>query len=204
MKGKFYVIEGLDLTGKSSTLHEIKKILPADKYYFTREPGGTDCELSEEVRNLIIKYDVDPVTEAYLFAASRASHTKHIKELLDKGINVICDRYIFSSYFFQGILRGLGTNKVDKINRYATNDIEPDCVFYFKVSQEEKFRRLKLREQAHDRFDDMSLKVSDENSELYLSLIKEYTSNKTDVIEIDTTNTTAKESAKKIINTILR
>ena len=74
----------------------------------TREPGGTP--VGEAVRNLVLHGgEVSPWAEAALFAAARAEHVESaIRPALERGDDVVCDRYLDSSVAYQGIARGLG------------------------------------------------------------------------------------------------
>jgi len=82
----------------------------------TREPGGT--ELGERVRELVLNGPpMAAWAEAALFAASRAEHVAEvIRPALDRGADVVCDRYVDSSLAYQGIARGLGLDRVLELN----------------------------------------------------------------------------------------
>lgn len=149
-KGLFIVFEGLDLTGKSTIIKELKNKYP--EFIYTREPGGTDCELAEEIRNFILNYpkEMNPVTEAYLFAASRAVHVQKIQEWLKEGKTVICDRFIYSSMYYQGIMKDLGVDNISKINSIALNGLEPDFVFFVTVAEAERLSRMNSRGEINE------------------------------------------------------
>jgi len=73
----FITMEGGEGSGKSTALKEIVETLGKEGYdvLLTREPGGTP--ISEEIRNIILdkkNTDMDPKTEALLYAASRRQH----------------------------------------------------------------------------------------------------------------------------------
>lgn len=129
MKGKFITFEGPDGCGKTTVVDMIYKKLESLGYRVikTREPGGTD--ISEKIRDLILDVNNDemsPICEALLYAASRAQHTEEkIVPYLNKGYIVLCERYILSSYAYQGYGRGL-LEGVVAINDFATAGIRPD------------------------------------------------------------------------------
>lgn len=206
MKGKFIVAEGLDGTGKSSVLNEIKLLLSEeDTIIFTREPGGLNDSITESIRNLILEEstEIDPLTEAYLFSASRARHTNEIKKLLDKGKTVICDRYIYSSLYYQGIMKNLGTKTVFDINKTALNEIKPDIILYFVTSDEVRNQRIQKRNEIN-RFDKEVMKVSSLGASIeYLNVIHLYKTKKTKVEIIDTSSTTPDEAAQKMFQILL-
>lgn len=202
MKGKFIVVEGLDYAGKSAALEVLEKILSTnDSIVFTREPGGLDNPIAEHIRDLILHGpDRSALTEAYLFATSRAEHTSRVKELIDEGKTVICDRYIYSSLYYQGVMKGLGVETVFNLNKEALNGVEPDLVFFFTVSDEEKQRRMQKRTELN-RLDKEVNKVNqDWANTAYINAITSYTSHETVVKVIDTTVITQDEAASTMLN----
>ena len=75
----------------------------------TREPGG--IPISEQIREVILNKEntaMDSRTEALLYAAARRQHlVEKIIPALEKGMIVLCDRFIDSSLAYQGHARGL-------------------------------------------------------------------------------------------------
>lgn len=134
MKGKFITFEGPDGCGKTTIVEMIYKKLEdlGYKVIKTREPGGTD--ISEKIRDVILDVNNDemsPRCEALLYAASRAQHTEEkIIPYLNKGYIVLCERYILSSYAYQGYGRGL-LEGVVAINDFATSGLRPDLTILF-------------------------------------------------------------------------
>lgn len=98
--GQFIAIEGIDGVGKSTTIEQLKKIMP--DAVFTREPGGTN--FAELLRSLMLN-DIKDVTEiswVYLICAARYDHLiKVIIPALNEGKTVICDRYVLSTLMYQ-------------------------------------------------------------------------------------------------------
>lgn len=139
------MLEGSDGSGKSTLAEKLKTYYDhlGRKVLLTREPGGT--QLGEEIRTMILKnteIEMDPRTEALLYAASRAEHVfKKIKPAVEKGYVVICERYILSSLAYQGYGRDLGPDQVLKINEFATGRFQPDVTFYLKVDWEKTLHR---------------------------------------------------------------
>jgi dTMP kinase len=117
-KGIFISFEGVDGSGKSTILKMLyKKLLDEGKeVVLTREPGGTNNKIAEDIRTLLlnkVEYSFDYRAEALLFAASRAQHVSDfINPSLEEGKIVLCDRYIDSSLVYQGLGRGLGIENV--------------------------------------------------------------------------------------------
>lgn len=202
MKGKFIVLEGLDVTGKSSTLNEIKNLLNEDStIVFTREPGGLDDKFNENLRELILNNsdDIDPLTEAYLFASDRANHTRKINKLLEYGKTVICDRYVYSSLFYQGAMNGLQPKTIFDINKPAINSLHPDMIIYFVASDDAKKERMNKKTDIN-KYDEDVLRVNSTGATIeFLNLIHGFKPRKTKVEIIDTSFTTSDEAAEKML-----
>ena len=131
MPAVFVSFEGADGSGKSTQAELLRSALVAEgrDVVLTREPGGT--ELGEAVRALVLNGPVMGAwAEATLFAASRAEHVEEvIRPALDRGADVVCDRYIDSSLAYQGIARGLGVDAVLQLNLDVTGGLLPDVTF---------------------------------------------------------------------------
>jgi dTMP kinase len=122
----FVSFEGADGSGKSTQAELLRAALAAEgrDVVLTREPGGT--ELGEAVRMLVLDGpDMGAWAEAVLFAASRAEHVeKVIRPALERGADVVCDRYVDS-----WIARGLGVDAVVRLNLAVTGGLLPDVTF---------------------------------------------------------------------------
>jgi dTMP kinase len=127
----FVSFEGADGSGKSTQAELLRTALSAEgrEVVLTREPGGT--ELGEAVRTLVLNGPVMGAwAEATLFAASRAEHVEEvIRPALERGADVLCDRYVDSSLAYQGIARGLGVDAVLQLNLAVTGGLLPDVTF---------------------------------------------------------------------------
>jgi dTMP kinase len=120
MSGLFITFEGPDGSGKSSILKKVYEQInidfPNKQFVITREPGGTNNKIAEDIRNILLnkmEYKIDYHAEALLFAASRAQHVHDfIQPNLESGNVVLCDRYIDSSIVYQGFGRKLGVDNI--------------------------------------------------------------------------------------------
>lgn len=154
----FITFEGGEGTGKTTQINILKKYLEDQglEVIITREPGGVTS--AENIRAVIFDNEIDPITETMLYAAARREHyIKKIKPALDAGKIVICDRFIDSSIVYQGIVRGVGVDLVENINKYAINNIEPDLTIFFDLDPEIGLKRVSLRNEQMNRFDKESL-----------------------------------------------
>ena len=132
-------IEGLDFSGKSTLVRALKDLADASEAHFTREPGGTP--VAERIRDILLdpEAEMDAWTEAYLYAAARADHARtEILPRLERGQDVVCERYLDSSLAYQGFGRGLGLEAIRALNSYAVRAAMPDRTFYLRLDPEER------------------------------------------------------------------
>jgi dTMP kinase len=177
-KGFFLVLEGCEGVGKSTVAKWLKTKLEEQGYnvYFTKEPGGNGNPVAEKIRSIILNKEnnVLPLTEAYLFAASRAQHVQEvILPHLKKGDMVICDRYVYSSYAYQGGGRDLGLKTIKTINEFAIQGCSPDLVLLFDLDPTLGLQRKRQTRQDFDRLDNESLKFHTQVRKTYLKLARE-------------------------------
>ena len=148
-RGYFITFEGIDGSGKSTQIELLREWLCEQGYEVitTREPGGT--AIGEKIREIILnpKYsDMDDITEAYLYASSRAQLVREtILPSVASGKIVICDRFLDSSIAYQGYGRQMG-DKVKIINSIAVEDCMPDLTVYLKVEPDDGQERINDRE----------------------------------------------------------
>lgn len=188
LAGIFITFEGPDGAGKTSVLNSIVNELTLtmkDKLVVTREPGGN--HISESIRDLILdskNTEMDGLTEALLFAASRRQHiVETINPALTENKVVLCDRFVDSSIAYQGAGRQVGTNEVFEINQFATTGLVPDLTLYFDVPSEVGLERIqKFRSNEVNRLDKDSLSFHQRVRQAYLDL---YANNQERIVLID-------------------
>src|SRR5919198_1663859 len=152
----FVTFEGVDGSGKTTQVELLRAALAAEgrEVIATREPGGT--ELGELVRELLLAgHEISPWAEAALFAAARAELVDRvIAPALERGADVVCDRYLDSSLVYQGIARGLGISAVLELNLLATSHLLPDRTFVLVVDPDVAHDRLGPRRDRIEREDE--------------------------------------------------
>lgn len=147
----FIALEGMDGSGKSTQIELLRQEFERRRrpVVITREPGGT--AIGEQIREILLRPENGAMaarTEALLYAASRAQHVAEVIEpALAAGKIVISDRYVASSYVYQGIARDLGLEAVEKINWFATGGRMPDLTIFLFVSRQQALRRKKAQKE---------------------------------------------------------
>jgi dTMP kinase len=183
-RGIFISFEGADGCGKSTQARYLMEALQKQGFdvVLTREPGG--CPISEMIRNIVLdknNKDILDITEAYLYASSRAQHVHEIiKPALEKGKIVLCDRFIHSSIAYQGYGRKLGKQRVLDINKHAISDCMPDATFFIKIDPKRAFDRMnELKDldrierqdsEFHERLFEGFIKISQDKDENMIAI----------------------------------
>lgn len=146
MKGLFIAFEGSDGCGKSTQIRYLAEYLEEAglSVVQTREPGGSP--IAEKIREVVLSRENEgmaAMTEALLYAASRAEHVrKVIAPAIEAGKVVLCDRFVDSSIAYQGYGRALGAKTVWRINEPAVDGYMPDVTVFLNVPPERAFERM--------------------------------------------------------------
>jgi dTMP kinase len=175
----FITIEGPEGSGKTTAVNTAVKKLEELGYQIvrTREPGGTP--IAEQIRNVILdkaNTNMDPRTEALLYAASRRQHlVEKVWPALKEGKIVICDRYLDSSLAYQGGARKLGIENVLNVNLFATENTFPDLTLLFDINPEEGLKRISLNANREvNRLDLEKLEFHNDVRNSFLLLAEKY------------------------------
>src|SRR3989338_8633177 len=188
-KGKFISFEGIDNSGKSTQIDKLKKYLEENNIPFivSIDPGTTTLGVSlrkilkypTEVHKLInerfntnvdVNQSRSPEAESLLFMAARAEYVQHIiTPNLNKGINVISDRFLDSTRAYQGGGRFGSDQKIIDLIELSHKIITSSCglpikTFFLDVPYEIMIKRSSKK---RDFMESLS-------KEFYLNTIKEY------------------------------
>ena len=138
----FVSIEGIDGSGKSTLARNLKKKLLelGRPVFLTREPTDRFFITESEQRNRSAENAIELF---FRFTTDRLHHQKTINSELDQDRIVISDRYIHSSYAYQGPLMEIMMGGMDSTIEWMTNvsmvirrmpdlilflDLEPDSI----------------------------------------------------------------------------
>jgi len=159
--------EGGEGTGKTTCVdhlcsHLNGKGLP---WLSLREPGGS--LLSEEIRALFLHRDMDAMTELLLVLASRARNISSIIEPgLAEGKIVVMDRFVDSTLVYQGLMGGLGVDRVREIMEITGTWLEPDLTCVLDVPAEVSLARIR----PGDRFESRDMTYHRNLRDAFLSV----------------------------------
>ncbi len=205
----FITLEGPEGSGKTTAVEEAVIKLKQLGYEIvrTREPGGTP--ISEEIRNVILdkkNIDMDPRTEALLYAASRRQHlVEKVWPALKEGKIVICDRYLDSSLAYQGGARGLGIEEVLNINLFATENTWPDLTLLFDIDPEIGLKRISINANREvNRLDLEKLEFHKKVRETFLLLAKKYPDRYVIINASKSKDEVAKDTMNAILNRLCK
>lgn len=146
IRGKFIVFEGIDGSGKTTQIKKVSRRLKASglKVYSTFEP--TDGPIGSLIRKMLAgKVSTDQRTIASLFAADRTDHLVNkvngIRQKVDQGEIVLCDRYYFSSYAYHA--QYIDMEWVIHANSLNAEILRPDMTIFIDVDPDICFERIK-------------------------------------------------------------
>lgn len=154
--GLFISFEGGDGCGKSTQVALLQKALSnrGVRVRATREPGGTPLGVQLRAHIQHGPEDIDPRTEALLYAADRAYHAANVlRPALAAGEVVLEDRYTDSSVAYQGAARELGAEEIRALSDWATQNLQPDLTVIFDIDAAEGLRRAGFDRKGPDRLE---------------------------------------------------
>ena len=136
MRGKFIVVEGPDGSGKGTQMALLCDYLKSRgrSVYPTAEP--TESVTGGMIRDVLSGARQRTSSElTALFLADRVARNLNpvngIKKTLEAGIDVVCDRYYYSSIAYQAV--GEDKQWVIDMNLYCPGIIKPDICIFFDV-----------------------------------------------------------------------
>jgi dTMP kinase len=190
--------EGIDGAGKTTQVELLKAFLEEQgrTVVVAREPGATP--VGERIRELLLDgASISARTEASLFAAARAELVEQVVlPALERGEDVIVDRYLDSSLAYQGGARGLDVGRLLDWNLYVVQDVVPDRTFLLSLPAEDATLRLDGKPGPPDRLERESVVFRRRVEEAYYELARRFPER---IVEID-----GSQSVKKIASVVRR
>ena len=152
-RGRFIVIEGIDGSGKSTQIQLLANRLMANKrkVYTTAEPtvSLTGGMLRDALRGVTKKTTCEI---ASMFLLDRIFHNVNpvngIEKFLSAGVDVICDRYYYSSLAYQGSETDF--DWVLDMNLNCPEIRRPDLCIFLDISPKKAIERIGARGEAKE------------------------------------------------------
>lgn len=174
-KGKFIVLEGIDLTGKGT--HTIKlaqhfyQKSKKNVFLLTREPTMA-TEEGKMLRHLLMTMK-DPIAERerlfQLYVTDRKNHMENfVMPALKFGAVVLCDRFKHSSIAYQGAL-GVPIRRIIDAHREM---IVPDLTVILDIPPEEYAKKSAAEQKTHEEVFDKNMEFITKVREIYLQMPK--------------------------------
>ena len=203
MKGKFITLEGIEGSGKSTSLEHIANILDKKSidYILTKEPGSGS--LGNELRSLLLSSDnkISGEVELLLMMADRKNHLDSLViPNLKNGIWVISDRYLDSTYAYQGGGRNMDFALIDELSN-SLNLPAPDLTILFDLPVEIALERAKRRANL-DRFEKEPIDFHNRIRNIYKSRAEE-DSNRIKIVDSSVSFKEVKAQVEYIISQFL-
>ena len=145
----FITFEGPEGSGKSTQIARVGAWYRGlgRECVVTKEPGGTP--IGDRVRAILLDSaaaGMDAMTELLLYAASRRQHVVEvIRPAVDRGTHVFCDRYTDATLAYQGYGRLIDLDRLQTLNRWATDGLQPDLTLLFDIDEETGLQRAHAR-----------------------------------------------------------
>jgi len=186
---KFITFEGGEGSGKSTQIKLLaKKIAETSSVCVTREPGGTTS--AEEIRKLLVRGKADKwssVSELLLLFAARKDHIdKLILPALSSNKWVLCDRFVDSTYVYQGMCGKTSLNVIKKIEKIVIGQFKPELTFLINIDPKVGIQRSKRPGNKDLRYENMDIKF---HNKIYKSYLKLASINKRRIFMIDGSKT---------------
>ena len=195
------VFEGIEASGKSTSLKKIIKYLKTNKikYVSFREPGGTN--LSEKLRSLMLnkKSALSNKTDLFLLMASRSENVDKILKKNYKKKVILIDRFIDSTLAYQHYGMKLDKDLILKMNNFILGHLRPNFTFLSIVNKKNMLERLKLRKN-NNKYDNFNYNFYNNVQKGFLNISDK---NKSKYLILDSNKDNLKTIEYKLINNIL-
>lgn len=185
-QGLLISFEGMEGAGKSTQALILKERLEKAGFetLILREPGGAD--ISEQIREVVLSPRNDKMavmTEVLLFQAARAQiYAELVLPSLAAGKMVLMDRTRDSSTVYQGVVRGIGVEKIESLNNISTQNTYPSLTFLFDLSAEIGMGR-RMKAGKVDRIELEGIPFQEKVCKAYLDLADKDTSGRWYVLD---------------------
>jgi dTMP kinase len=177
-QGKFITFEGGEGAGKSTQIKMLSKYLKDqhEDVILTREPGGSAG--AEELRRLLVEGEPgrwDGITEALLHFAARRDHVERtIRPALARGAWVLCDRFVDSTFAYQGYGHQISHDIIKTLGNIAIGEFAPDLTLILDVPVKVGLSRAASRGEGGERYERMDIKFHQRLRDGFLAIANDH------------------------------
>jgi len=145
LRGKLFVVEGTDGSGKSTQLNLLYQWLKTEGYPVFYSEWNSSLLVKETTKRAKKRHLFTPATFSLLHATDFADRTERdILAPLKAGAIVLADRYIYTA-FARDVARGCDRKWVREVYRFA---VRPTVAFFFRVPPDVAVDRIVSRKRT--------------------------------------------------------
>ena len=174
-RGCFITLEGGDGAGKTTQARRLASTLASMglPVLRTREPGGAPT--AEEIRKLLLsRADWDAQTQLWLHFAARREHVvKTILPALRAGMWVVCDRFLDSTFAYQGAAQGSSWGLIADVALASLEGLSPDLTLVLDVDPQTAALRTQSRGDTNH-YDTKQLDFRERVREGFLAISRQF------------------------------
>ena len=177
---RFITLEGGEGAGKSTQARALRARLEAlgHEVVLTREPGGAPG--AEAIRHLLVTGDTGrwtPLGETLLHFAAREDHLAHtIRPALARGAWVVSDRFVDSTFAYQGGAQGVGADTVRQLSKLVVGQDMPALTIILDlpvdIGLSRAHRRAGVDNSGEDRYERMEQAFHHTLREAFLAIAR--------------------------------
>jgi dTMP kinase len=197
LRGRLFVVEGIDGSGKSTQLDLLHKWLVSQGYLVVFSEWNSSPIVKTTTKRGKKRHLLSPVSFSLIHAADFANRIHaEILPALQAGAIVLADRYVYTA-FARDAVRGLSKDWLRRLYSFA---VKPTLAFYFDVPLDEAVHRIMEGRPSLKYYEaGMDLELSDDEEESfriyqgmiraeYEDLVKEF-----DLVRMNATDTLVRQ-----------
>lgn len=213
--GLFITLEGIDGCGKTTQLHYLQDYLNKilGPTLIAKDPGTTN--IGVVIKHIINSHQAPPTTELLLYLAARSDLThSFILPNINKGTNIVCDRFSDSTLAYQPVYTTTPNLIIQFLSQIADINTTPNITLYLKISSETAMKRVANRAIKEHNLTSASILKSDKfdlaPKQMYDKVIKNYNQlsylypNRIKTIDAENTEKKVWQEIKTVIDTYIQ
>ncbi|HFL8824266.1 MAG TPA: dTMP kinase [Candidatus Azoamicus sp. OHIO1] len=146
LAGKFIVFEGIEGSGKTTLINILSEHMNKYGLSHIKTCINNYAPINATIRDIILEKGTSKNIELLLFLSAHVQHIySTIIPSLQKGICILCDRYIDSIYAYQGAGRKISLYKIKWLINSLNINVKPNIIFFLDVPIKTAINRINQR-----------------------------------------------------------